>query len=54
MDGVQEFPVNVMITLMQRSRPGKDKSSMNQEKDTQVLKRNPDRPKIGDSPDPED
>lgn len=39
---------------MQRSRPGKDKSSMNEEKDMQIWKRNPDRPAAGDYPDPED
>lgn len=54
MDRVQEFPVNVTITLMQRSRPGKDKSSMNKEKDMQIWKRNPDGQKAGGYPGPED
>lgn len=52
MDRAQEFPVYGIITLMQRSRPGWDRNSINKENDLYIWKRNPDRPKAGDSPAP--
>lgn len=53
MNRVQEFPVYVIITLVQKSRPEQDESHMNKKNDLQIWKQNPNRPKAGDSPGPQ-